>query len=427
MTSLANTIEDESSLTGEEKTGSTESLNLTSTSTSSVAKYSIEEWDDERLNLSTEILRGIFAFGFENPSPIQKKAIYPMTMKDKDGKRRDILAQAQSGTGKTGCFTVGTLAIIDFEKKETQALILAPTHELARQICDVLENLGKFCGITVQLLVGGTSVDNDRKKLDKTPPHVVVGTPGRVHDMIRRTYLRTERMKLIVCDEADEMLSQGFKDQIYKIFQYMPDDIQMGLFSATMPEELTDLTHKFMNKPIRILVKAAALTLQGIAQYYIKLDNDDQKFNTIKDLFAGLTISQAIIYCNSTRRVDDLHEALLAEEYPVKKIHGKMESEDRVATNKDFRDGGCRVLVTSDLYARGIDVQQVSIVINFDVPKCEHTYLHRIGRSGRWGRKGIAINFVTKHDVPRVKHFEEYYNTQIEEMPADWSNHLKNI
>ena len=389
--------------------------------------YSIEEWDDVNLNLDSNILRGIFAYGFEQPSPIQKKALYPMTMRDKNGKRRDIIAQAQSGTGKTGCFTVGVLNNIDFSRAETQALILAPTHELARQICDVLENIGKFCKIQTQLLVGGTSVDSDRQKLDKTPPHVVVGTPGRVHDMIRRKYLKTNKMSVIVCDEADEMLSQGFKDQIYKIFQYMPGDIQVGLFSATVPEELSELTEKFMDKPIRILVKAAQLTLQGIAQYYIKLDDDEQKFNTIKDLFAGMNVSQAIIYCNSTRRVDDLHEAMEAENYPVKKIHGKMEASERKEVNKDFRDGGCRVLITSDLYARGIDVQQVSIVINFDVPKSEHTYLHRIGRSGRWGRKGIAINFLTKHDGARIKHFEEYYNTQIEEMPADWSNHLKNI
>lgn len=416
MTSLNTTTESSSS-----------NIEETKTSSGPGPDYSIQEWDDGNLNLDTNILRGIYAYGFEQPSPIQKKALYPMTMIGKDGKRRDIIAQAQSGTGKTGCFTVGTLNNIDFTKSETQALILAPTHELARQICNVIENIGKFCKIGVQLLVGGTSVDSDRQKLDKSPPHVVVGTPGRVHDMIRRKYLKTSKMRIIVCDEADEMLSQGFKDQIYKIFQYMPGDIQVGLFSATVPDELNELTEKFMNNPIRILVKAAQLTLQGIAQYYIKLDSDEQKFDTIKDLFAGMNVSQSIIYCNSTRRVDDLHEAMLAEEYPVEKIHGKMESEDRKATNKRFRDGGCRVLITSDLYARGIDVQQVSVVINFDIPKCEHTYLHRIGRSGRWGRKGIAVNFLTKHDGARIKHFEEYYNTQIEEMPADWSNHLKNV
>ena len=366
----------------------------------------------------------MYAYGFEKPSPIQKKGIYPLTYVEKNGRRRDIIAQAQSGTGKTGCFVVGMLQNIDFEKTCTQALVLAPTHELAGQIFKVVENIGRFCKTTPQLLVGGTSVDEDRKKLDAQPPHIVVGTPGRVHDMIRRKYLKTENMSMLICDEADEMLSQGFKDQIYKIFQYMPATIQVGLFSATIPPELSMLTEKFMNNPIRILVKAEMLTLQGIAQYFIRLDGDDQKFSTIKDLFGGLTISQAIIYCNSTRRVDDLHEAMETDGFPVKKIHGKMDGEERKVINEEFRAGGCRVLITSDLFARGIDVQQVSIVINFDVPKSEHTYLHRIGRSGRWGRKGVAINFITKHDGARIKHFEEYYNTQIVEMPADFTSHL---
>jgi translation initiation factor 4A len=263
--------------------------------------------------------------------------------------------------------------------------------------------------------------------LDNETPQIVVGTPGRVHDMIRRKYLKTDKMELIVIDEADEMLSQGFKEQIYKIFQYMNNNIQIGLFSATVPEVLQELSGKFMRNPIKILVKAEQLTLQGIAQYYIRLDNDEQKYSCIKDLFEGLTISQAIIYCNSTRRVDDLEEAMVQDEFPVKKIHGKMEESERKDVHNDFKAGGCRVLVTSDLFARGIDIQQVSVVINFDVPKSEHTYLHRIGRSGRWGRKGIAINFVTRHDGGRLKEFEEYYSTEIKEMPADWGAHLKDV
>ena len=409
--SVQEITKNESSLKGEEKTSDT-------------SDYSIQDWDDSRLDLSSDILRGIFAYGFENPSPIQKKALYPMTRKDKEGKRRDIIAQAQSGTGKTGCFTVGTLAIVDFDKKETQALILAPTHELATQICGVLENIGKFCDIGIQLLVGGTSVDGDRKKLDENPPHIVVGTPGRVHDMIRRKYLKTEIMKVIVCDEADEMLSQGFKEQIYKIFQYMPGDIQVGLFSATLPEELEQLTSKFMRNPYKIMVKAEQLTLQGIAQYFVSVDNDEQKYAVLKDLFQTLTLSMTIIYCNSTRRVDELTEALKEDNFPVKKIHGKMDSKERKANHEDFRCGSTRVLVTSDLFARGIDIQQVSIVINFDIPKCQHTYLHRIGRSGRWGRKGVAINFLTKYDGARLRHFEKYYDTQIVEMPLNYQEHL---
>jgi translation initiation factor 4A len=387
----------------------------------------ISEWDDPDLNLRPNILRGIFAYGFEKPSPIQKKGMIPLIQPGCKGKRRDILAQAQSGTGKTACFGVGALQIIDSTKDETQVLILAPTHELASQIKNVIADIGRFEKVKVQLLVGGTSVDSDRSKLDNETPQIVVGTPGRVHDMIRRKYLKTDKMELIVIDEADEMLSQGFKEQIYKIFQYMNNNIQIGLFSATVPEVLQELSGKFMRNPIKILVKAEQLTLQGIAQYYIRLDNDEQKYSCIKDLFEGLTISQAIIYCNSTRRVDDLEEAMVQDEFPVKKIHGKMEESERKDVHNDFKAGGCRVLVTSDLFARGIDIQQVSVVINFDVPKSEHTYLHRIGRSGRWGRKGIAINFVTRHDGGRLKEFEEYYSTEIKEMPADWGAHLKDV
>jgi translation initiation factor 4A len=399
---------------------------MTSIATESTETTSntINEWDDSEL-IRANILRGIYAFGFEKPSPIQKKGIIPMIKKNNEGKRRDIIAQAQSGTGKTGCFSVGVLSIVDPDKNWTQALILAPTHELASQIKNVVADIGRFDKINVQLLVGGTSVDADREKLDNNPPHIVVGTPGRVHDMIRRRYLKTEKMEIIVMDEADEMLSHGFKDQIYKIFQYMPGSIQIALFSATMPQECHDLTEKFMENPNKILVKAEQLTLQGIAQYFVRLDGDEQKYLVLKDIFAGLSISQAIIYCNSTRRVDDLHEAMTADEYPVSKIHGKLEESERKETSKQFKNGATRVLITSDLYARGIDVQQVSIVINFDVPKSEHTYLHRIGRSGRWGRKGIAINFITKHDGARLRHFEKYYNTMIEEMPADWTSHIK--
>ena len=387
----------------------------------------VEEWDDSDVGLKTGLLRGIYAFGFEKTSPIQKRGLHPMTAVRADGTRRDITAQAQSGTGKTGCFVISMLQIVDMKAHHTQGLILAPTHELARQIIEVVRQIGRFENVVAQLLIGGTSVDEDREALERTPPHIVVGTPGRTHDMIRRKYLKTERITLLVIDEADEMLSHGFKEQIYKIFQYMPSKLQIGLFSATMPPELTQLTEKFMNKPLQILVKTEQLTLQGIAQYFIRLDGDEHKYMTLKDLFAGLSISQAIIYCNSTRRVDDLEAAMKSDDFPVKKIHGKMETSERQTTHQEFRDGVCRVLITSDLFARGIDVQQVSVVINFDVPKNEHTYLHRIGRSGRWGRKGVAISFITKHDGARIKHFEEYYSTEITEMPTDFTDHLKGI
>lgn len=382
-------------------------------------RYEISSWEDEKLNLKDNLLRGIYAYGFEKPSSIQKKAMYPLINNNKD-----IIAQAQSGTGKTGTFVVGALQLLDENIKKQQVLILAPTHELARQIKQVVDSLGNYLGINSILLVGGVSIDENKRKILEESPQIVVGTPGRIQDVIRRGYLQTKDLKLLILDEADEMLSSGFKEQMSKILIEMPENIKIGLFSATLSEELLEISKTFMENPTKILVKNKELTLQGIAQYFVNLNDDSDKYETLKDIFSTLTISQSIIYCNSTRRVDDLEEAMLEDNFPVKKIHGKMSSEDRKRTNQEFKSGSCRVLITSDLFARGIDVQQVSMVINFDIPKSEHTYLHRIGRSGRWGRKGIAINFQTKYDVQKLKQFEEYYNTQIEEMPANYAEHL---
>ena len=274
--------------------------------------------------------------------------------------------------------------------------------------------------INCQLLIGGTSTDDDKELLNNKTPHIVVGCPGRIYDMIRRKYLKTNSIKMLVLDEADEMLSAGFKDQIYKIFQFMNNDVQLGLFSATMPDELNMLTSKFMRNPIRILEKRELLTLQGIAQFYIALDNDEHKYATLKDLFSTLTISQAIIYCNSIKRVNDLYDAMQHDKFPVGRTHSGMEEKDRKKIYEDFKSGQVRVLLSTDLFSRGIDVQQVSIVINFDVSKSVHTYLHRIGRSGRWGRKGAGINFVTRRDMARIKEIEKYYNTEIQELPSNY-------
>jgi translation initiation factor 4A len=388
--------------------------------------YIIRNWEDENLNLSANLLRGIYAFGFEKPSPIQCQALMPMI----SNKNRDIIAQAQSGTGKTGAFVISVLQKLcnsDYEKVDsTFALILAPTHELASQSMKVFSVISKFMKpeVRIELLVGGTSIEDNKNNLIKNKPHIVVGTPGRIQDMLRRKHLKVDKLNVIVIDEADEMFSSGFQEQVYKIFQYMPQEIQIGLFSATMDNDLEELSTKFMMNPKKILVKSQQLTLQGIAQYYINMDDDMQKYETLKDLFGSLTISQAIIYCNSTKRVDDLEEAMREDDFPVRKIHGKMRESERKNTYQEFKKGGCRVLITSNLFARGIDVQQVSIVINFDIPKNEHTYLHRIGRSGRWGRKGIAINFQTKYDIARLKKFEEFYDTEIIEMPANYTDHL---
>ena len=370
----------------------------------------IHKW--EELECDQRLLRGIYAHGFENPSPIQQKAICSVF------DRKDVIAQAQSGTGKTGCFTIGILHRIDTRINETQALILSPTRELSQQTNNVICSIGKFYdSLKTHLLIGGTSIDNDLQML-KSPPHIVVGCPGRVHDMLRRNRLKTDSLKLIVLDEADEMLSQGFKEQVYNIFQFLNKDIQVNLFSASIPESLTVLTNKFMRDPIKILVKTEQLTLEGIRQHYVAVENDGQKYDTLKDLYRIFSLSQCIIYCNSVKRVQDLHDAMREDNFPVCQIHSNMDKNEREKNFVSFSSGNTRVLISSNVTARGIDVQQVSTVINFDIPKCVHTYLHRIGRSGRWGRKGMAINFVTRRDARYMKDIEQYYHTDISELPA---------
>jgi superfamily II DNA/RNA helicase len=374
----------------------------------------LNNWDD--LECNPNLLRGIYAYGFEKPSPIQKKAIYPIIEK------KDIIAQAQSGTGKTGCFTIGTLARIDTATNVTQAMIISPTRELSMQTKSVMESLGCFIkNLKIHLLVGGTSIDDDIHRLSTDTPHVVIGCPGRIHDMIRRRKLNTSNLSLLILDEADEMLSYGFKEQIYNIFQFLPTDVQVALFSATLPHEVELLSEKFMREPVKVLVKAEQLTLEGIKQYYVALENDEQKYAALKDLYGMLNLSQCIIYCNSVKRVQDLYDAMLSEQFPVCQIHSNMDKEERTKSYNDFKSGLHRVLISSNLTARGIDIQQVSTVINFDLPKCIHTYLHRIGRSGRWGRKGHGINFVTRNDVRKLNEIEMFYRTQIDELPNNWN------
>jgi translation initiation factor 4A len=373
-----------------------------------------EKWDD--MALSDGILRGIYAYGFEHPSEIQRRSI-PQVMSG-----RDVIAQAQSGMGKTGAFSIGTLSRIDCSVDKIQAIIMAPTHELVKQISMVVEALGSKMDVPVRVktIVGGTSIQEDAKSIQETVPHIVVGSAGRVYDMIRRKYLNLREARIMVLDEADEMLSQGFKDQIYNICQALNKDAQIAVFSATMPDTMLDMTKRFMRDPVHISIPVEQLNLECIKQYYVGLRNDYMKYETLKDLFSVISISQCIIYCNSVRRVSDLHKAMSEEGFAVGCIHSSMDKAEREREFAAFRSGKYRVLISSNVTARGIDIQQVSVVINFDIPKCVHTYLHRIGRSGRWGRKGMAINFVTQHDIYLMRRIEAHYHISIEELPANF-------
>jgi len=370
----------------------------------------VTSFDD--MNLRDNLLRGIYAYGFEKPSKIQQRGIMPILA------GHDTIAQAQSGTGKTATFSISTLQSIDLRVEQTQALILAPTRELAQQTQKVVRALGDFLHITSHACVGGTLVRDDIRTL-REGVQIVVGTPGRVTDMINRQVLNMNTVKLFILDEADEMLSRGFKDQIYEIFQHLPNKVQVCLFSATMPEEILEISQRFMREPVRILVKRDELTLEGIKQFYVAVEREEWKLETLCDLYETLTITQAIIYCNTRRKVDWLKDKMGQRDFTVSSMHGQMEGPERELIMKEFRSGSSRVLITTDLLARGIDVQQVSLVINYDMPGNRENYIHRIGRSGRFGRKGVAINLVSDGDVRALREIEAYYNTQVDEMPMN--------
>lgn len=366
----------------------------------------------DEMNLKEKLLRGIYAYGFERPSAIQQRAILPCIT------GHDVIAQAQSGTGKTATFSVSLLQQIDTTVNECQALVLAPTRELAHQIQKVVLSLGDYMEVQCHACIGGTNVRDDLRKLEQGV-HVVVGTPGRVFDMINRRALRTDKIRIFVLDEADEMLSRGFKDQIYDVFKNLPPQVQVNLLSATMPDEVMEVTNQFMRDPITILVKKEELTLEGIKQFYVQVEREDWKLDTLCDLYDTLSVTQAVIFCNTRRKVDWLTEKMQQRDFTVSAMHGEMEQKERDVIMREFRSGSSRVLITTDLLARGIDVQQVSLVINYDLPNQRENYIHRIGRGGRFGRKGVAINFVTEEDKRILRDIETFYNTAVEEMPMN--------
>lgn len=300
----------------------------------------------------------------------------------------------------------------------TQALIVAPTRELSQQIAFVVKQIGEFNGINVHACVGGTVVREDIQILKKGV-HVVVGTPGRVFDMMKKGFLKAEYLRVFILDEADEMLSKGFKSQIQDIFKFIPSETQVALFSATMPNDILKLSENFMREPARILVKKEDLTLEGIKQYYVACDKEEWKIEALFQLYSNLDINQALIYCNTKKKVTEVADKMKENDFVVSTMHGEMDQIQRDMIMKEFRTGSTRVLITTDLLARGIDVQQVGLVINYELPNKKENYIHRIGRAGRFGRKGTAINFVTPADAKTMKEIQEFYDTQIEEMPSE--------
>lgn len=373
----------------------------------------------ESLHLKPALLRGIYAYGFERPSAIQQRAIRPIV------RGRDVISQSQSGTGKTAVFSIAALQILDERVRDTQVLVLSPTRELAEQTQRVVSSLGDYMKVICHASVGGKNLGRDLHAFDNGGgAQIVSGTPGRVFDLIRRAALRTRFLKALIIDEADEMLSRGFKEQIYDIYRYLPTETQVVLVSATLPVEVLDMTRKFMNDPVRILVKRDELTLEGIKQFFVAVEKEEWKYDTLCDLYDTLTIAQAVIFCNTRQKVDWLTNKLKESYFAVSSMHGDIDQRTRDKIMEEFRSGKSRVLITTDLWGRGIDVQQVSLVICYDLPHNRELYIHRIGRSGRFGRKGVAINFVRTEDVKTLRDIEQYYSTQIDEMPLNVDNIL---
>jgi translation initiation factor 4A len=369
------------------------------------------------LTLKENLLRGVYSYGFENPSIIQHKSVPVMC------KGVDLISQAQSGTGKTGAFAMGCLNSLDEDLKRTQVLIISPTHELVNQTFDVLENIGKYMNVTMMKVMGGTNMNECRDGLSKDP-QIIVGSPGRILDMINRRNLFTDNIRQVILDEADEILSYGFKESIHDIIKSIPQNSQICLFSATIPEDVLDLSNKFLREPENILVKKEALTLEGIRQFFINVKVNDWKLDVLKDLYDTINISQCIIYINSRNKLMEVYENLSRDDFPVSYIHGELTSQERKKTMEEFKSGHTRILLSTDLLSRGIDIQQLSLVINFDLPKSKETYIHRIGRSGRYGRKGVSINLVTDRDMDYMKEIESFYDTEIKEMPQNIADYL---
>lgn len=364
----------------------------------------------EDFGLKRELLMGIFEAGFEKPSPIQEESI-PMALAG-----RDILARAKNGTGKTASFIIPALQQVKTKVNKIQVLILVPTRELALQTSQVVKTLGKHLKLQCMVTTGGTLLRDDIMRLDE-PVHVLVGTPGRVLDLAARSIADFSECPLFVMDEADKMLSREFKGIIEQILEFFPKNRQSLLFSATFPLAVKSFMDKHLNKPYEINLMDE-LTLRGISQFYAFVE-EKQKLHCLNTLFSKLKINQAIIFCNSTNRVELLAKKITELGYSCYYSHAKMPQQARNKVFHEFRQGSVRTLVCSDLLTRGIDIQAVNVVINFDFPKTAETYLHRIGRSGRFGHLGLAINFIHWDDRKSLFNIETELGTEIKPIPSD--------
>ncbi|CAF1110256.1 unnamed protein product [Adineta steineri] len=374
--------------------------------TSDVTNTSGHDFED--YCLKRELLMGVYEKGWEKPSPIQEHSI-PIALTG-----RDVLARAKNGTGKTGAYAIPVIERIDPTKNAIQAVILVPTRELALQTSAICMELSKHLHLRVMVTTGGTALREDIARLQEVV-HIVIATPGRLLDLVNKSLAKLDACRVIVLDEADKLLSQDFNHLLDDVIYHLPQDRQIMLYSATFPLTVDDFIKKHMRNPYEINLMEE-LTLKGITQYYAFVQ-ERQKVHCLNTLFSKLQVNQSIIFCNSTQRVELLAKKITDLGYSCYYIHSKMRQDHRNRVFHDFRTGLCRNLVCSDLFTRGIDIQAVNVVINFDFPKLSETYLHRIGRSGRFGHYGIAISLITYEDRFSLHKIEQELGTEIQPIP----------
>lgn len=356
-------------------------------------------------NLSEEIIKALARLDYENPTEVQAEVI-PVALK-----KRDLVVKSQTGSGKTASFGIPICEMVEWEENKPQALILTPTRELAVQVKEDIENIGRYKRIKAAAVYGKSPFEKQKLEL-KQKTHIVVGTPGRVLDHIEKGTLALERLQYLIIDEADEMLNMGFIDQVEAIINELPTDRVTMLFSATLPTDVEKLCHKYMKNPVDIEIKATGITTDKI-DHSLFIVREDDKLSLLKDVTMVENPDSCIIFCRTKENVDNVFEQLDRSGYDVDKIHGGLVQEDRFAVMNDFKRGEFRYLVATDVAARGIDIENISLVINYDLPLEKESYVHRTGRTGRAGKTGKAITFVTPYEDKFLAEIEKYIGFEI--------------
>ncbi|ODV49175.1 MULTISPECIES: DEAD/DEAH box helicase [Methanohalophilus] len=357
------------------------------------------------LNLSKNIERAVEDMGFEEPTPIQSQSI-PYLMEGKD-----VIGQAQTGTGKTAAFGIPALEMLDVKSKKVQVVVLCPTRELANQVAEEMSNLAKYQNTKMLPVYGGQPIDRQIKAL-RRGVHIVIGTPGRVLDHIQRKTLKLDGVKMLVLDEADEMLDMGFREDIEFILSRVPSQKQTVLFSATMPQPIIKLTKKYQQNPQMVKTVHKELTVPQIEQFYFEVKNN-AKTEVLCRLIDIYNFKSSLVFCNTKKNVDKQVETLKARGYLVDGLHGDMRQAQRERVMSNFRKGEIETLVATDVAARGIDVENIEAVFNYDIPQDEESYVHRIGRTGRAGKEGVAITFASGKDIRKIKNIQKHTKAKI--------------